>query len=389
MTPEARVAAAIDILDDILDGAPAEKALTTWARQHRFAGSGDRAAIRDHVFDALRQRRSFGWLGGGETGRALMIGMLKIAGQDLDTFFNGKGYGPPPLTEAERSSGQPLSAAPASVQLDTPDWLFPHLETSLGDTMGPVMEALKSRAPVFLRVNQSKGTVEQAVDLLAADEIGAEPHPLSPTALNVTRNPRRVQNAQAYLTGLVELQDVASQAVVDRLLPRVAGKSVLDYCAGGGGKSLALAAGGAGRVTAHDADPRRMADLPKRALRAGADIGVASKVSGVFDMVFCDAPCSGSGAWRRQPDAKWRLTQERLDELCRTQAAILDQALNHVSEGGYLAYATCSMLACENQDQVTAFLSRHADWMCDEQCQFSPVDGGDGFFLSVFRLKTN
>ncbi len=385
MTPAARIAAAIDVLDRILDGAPAEKCLTTWARANRFAGSGDRAAIRDHVYDVMRQRRSCAWLGGGETGRGLMIGLLRKAGVDPASLFTGEGYGPAPLSDQESLSGAPLDAAPRDVALDCPAWLWPEIDAALGKTRDAVLRCLQSRACVFLRVNTRKTDRDGAMDSLGGDGIETAPHPLSPTALEVIANPRRVQQSAAYRDGLVEIQDAASQALVDILLPRVQGGSVLDFCAGGGGKSLALAAGGAGAVSAHDANPGRMGDIPARAKRAGTPVAVLTRPKGRFDLVLCDAPCSGSGAWARQPDAKWRLTRESLGALTALQAKILDQAKEHVAKGGTLAYATCSLLVRENEDIMADFLARNPGWTALEHHRFSPLDGGDGFFIAVFQ----
>ncbi len=380
MTPSARIAAAIEVLDAWLDGAPLERALTNWGRNHRFAGSKDRAAIRDHVFDAARCRRSFAALGGAESGRGLMIGALKARGEDPRGWFTGEGHAPAPLGSGE-GEGPVLAALPEAVRLDCPDWLEAPLRASLGDDFAPVMEALRHRAPVFLRANFARTSPEAARAALAEEGIETRPHPLSPTALEVTDGARRVQASAAFAAGLVELQDAASQAVVD-LLPVGAGTRVLDFCAGGGGKSLGLAARGA-QVTAHDVDPGRMRDLPARATRAGVQVGRLGPEGGRFDLVLADAPCSGSGAWRRNPQGKWDLTPERLDELCAIQAGILDEITDHVAPGGQLAYATCSLLEAENGAQIEAFLARHPGWRCDFARRFTPLDGGDGFFLAL------
>ena len=381
MTPAARVAAAIGVLDRVLGGEAAEKALTNWARANRYAGSGDRAAVRDHVFDALRCRRSFAALGGAETGRGLMIGALRAEARDPAEVFTGEGYAPPPLTDGE--TGEVRDDLPEAVRLDVPDWLAPALRSGLGEAFAPVMEVLRHRAPVFVRANLLKTDRAGAAAALAADGIETAPHPLAETALEVVAGARKLRNAEAYRTGLVELQDAASQAVIEALGP-VSGQRVLDYCAGGGGKSLALAALGA-RVSAHDADPGRMADLPARAERAGADIArVDRPAPGAWDLVLADAPCSGSGAWRRQPEAKWRLTAGRLKDLTGIQAEILDTAKTCVASGGRLAYATCSILDAENNDQVTAFLARNPGWRVETTRPFLPTKGGDGFFLATF-----
>ncbi len=385
MRPDARIAAAIDILDEIGTGTAAERCLTNWARAHRFAGSGDRAAIRDIVFDALRRKRSYGWLGGGETGRALMVGRLRAEGTPPDTVFTGEGYAPRPLTDAEKSAGQMLEEAPPPVRLDCPDWIWPHFRSGMGDRAEPILTTLRDRAPVFLRVNLARIDRQSALAALAEDDIDTEPHALADTALRVTRNDRRIRASRAFREGLVELQDAASQAVVAACLDHLRGERVLDYCAGGGGKALAFAGGGVRHVTAHDADPARMKDIPARASRAGADIEIVRKVIGRYDLVLCDAPCSGSGAWRRQPEAKWTLDTARLSELNAIQDEVLDDACKHVIDDGLLGYATCSLLSVENETRADAFFGRHPEWREVFQRQWTPLDGGDGFFLALFR----
>lgn len=387
MTPAARAAAAIEILDRILAGAPAEQTLTNWARASRFAGSGDRNAIRDLVFDALRCRRSFAALGGAGTGRGLILGGLRAAGSDPDAIFTGEGHAPAPLTERERKAPP---APDGLVALDCPDWLAPRLERSLGRDFSAVMERLRHRAPVFLRVNRLNATRDQAIAALAEDGILAEPHPLADTALEVTANARKIQSSQAFVSGIVELQDAASQAVVEAL-PLRDGQRVVDYCAGGGGKTLAMAARARLRLWAHDIDPRRLRELPERAIRAGAKVtlleGKAVDREAPFDLVLIDVPCSGSGSWRRAPEAKWTFTEARLAQLVDIQAGILDRASALVAAGGSLAYATCSMLEEENSAQVEGFLQRHPDWHRVTERRLTPLDGGDGFYLSVLKRQ--
>ncbi len=383
MTPAARLQAAAEILDAILNSTPAEQALTRWARNSRFAGSKDRAAIRDLVFDALRCKRSFTHLGGTETGRGLILGGLRAQGADPADHFTGIGHAPAPLSEAEASYSPP--PMPEAVALDCPDWLVPQFRSSLGTGFEPALQALRQRAPVFLRVHAGRTTREQAATLLARDGIEARAHPLAPTALEVHTNPRAIQRSQAYLEGLVELQDAASQAVITTL-PALTGKTVLDYCAGGGGKALAMAALGA-HVTAHDAKLARMSDLPNRAARARDSIAVKDRATGLFDLVLTDVPCSGSGSWRRSPAAKWTLTPEALDTLCAMQTEILDNARQHMHPAGWLAYVTCSMLEVENQQQITDFLARHPDLELVQDKQWTPLDGGDGFYLALIRTR--
>lgn len=384
MTPAARLSAAIAVLDRWLAGTPAEQALTNWGRASRYAGSGDRAAVRDLVFDAIRCRDSHAHRGGGLTGRGLILGGLRQAGTDPAMLFTGDGHAPPPLTAAETDPGP----ATGRTALDCPDWLAPDLEASLGADFAPVMQALRSRAPVFLRVNTARIDLPGAQAVLAAEGIATRPHPLAKTALEVTENARKIQNADAYLRGLVELQDVASQ-VVALDCPLRAGDRVLDLCAGGGGKVLALAARAPVVALAHDADPGRMRDLPARAARAGVEVALTDQpeADAPFDLVLVDAPCSGSGSWRRAPEGKWRLTPARLSALTQVQAGLLDRAAALVAPGGHLAYATCSLLEAENGAQIAAFLHRHPGWHALSQRRLTPLDGGDGFFVAILAQR--
>lgn len=278
MTPAARLSAAMELLDAILRGEPAERALTRWARASRFAGSKDRAAIRDIVFDCLRQRRSLGWLGGGDTGRALVLARAAAEGEDLDALFTGRGFDPEPVSQAERAAlAGDLDAAPRAVRLDVPDFLEDELAAGLGPDFEQVMRAMQSRAPVDLRVNTLRTNPGAATVALARDGILVEPLPLVPHALRVMQNPRSVAQSRAYTQGMVELQDLSSQFVA-HAAGAAPGMTVLDFCAGGGGKSLALAAAmrGHGRLLAHDANLSRMKDLPERARRAGARIEIVA-----------------------------------------------------------------------------------------------------------------
>lgn len=379
MTPAARASAAIEILDRIQAGAPAEAVLTTWARGNRYAGSGDRAAIRDLVYDVLRRRSSCAIRGGGTTGRALLIGHCRAQGIDLNSIFTGERFAPAPLTGSEAAGGAMPSGADA---LDVPAWLAPDLMHSLGVDYAPVMAAQQMRAPVFLRVNLRKASTDEAIAALAREGIVAQPHPLVKTALEVTENARKIQNSSAYGSGLVELQDAASQAAIASL-PLRDGMRVLDYCAGGGGKVLAMAALAEGRYFAHDIDAGRMRDLPARAARAGAKITILppGTASGRFDLVLVDAPCSGSGTWRRTPDAKWRLTRDRLNELIGMQREILEQAAALLAPGGVLAYMTCSLLEVENIAQVE-WVAQRFSCTLRHAARFLPPDGGDGFFVA-------
>lgn len=381
MTPAARVAAAIEILDMIGDGLPAEQVLTRWSRSNRFAGSKDRAAIRDYVFDVMRVRRSAAWLGRAGTGRGLMIGLLRAQGVDLNTVFTGEGHAPTPLMDYEEAL--PEGYLPQQDAWNLPDWLVDLFTEALGDAAESTALALQERAPITLRINIAKTTISEALQMLSDAGVEAVANPLSPTALTVVNGNRRIRNSAAYLDGFVELQDASSQAVVDALPNAL---RILDYCAGGGGKALAIAARGADAIFAHDVDPSRMRDLPLRAARADAEItqleGSELTRSGPYDLVLVDAPCSGSGSWRRAPEAKWRLTREQLVQTMRVQDSILDEAMSLVAPNGMLAYATCSILPDENRARVDAFLSRHSGWKCVWDHTFEISELGDGFYTA-------
>ncbi|UOA31710.1 Ribosomal RNA small subunit methyltransferase B [Sulfitobacter sp. DSM 110093] len=381
MTPGARVSAAIEVLDAIAGGLAAEQALTRWARQSRFAGSKDRAAVRDHVFDVLRQKRTAAHYGSGETGRALMIGMLHGQKADLEALFTGEGHAPTPLSEEERRF--PQTPEDRATNLNLPDWLLPLFDTALGEKADAAALALQERGPVCLRVNTARIEVAAAQALLAEDGVQTRDNPLAAAALTVTEGPRRIRNSRAFIDGYVELQDAASQAVVAGL---PLGGRVLDYCAGGGGKALALAMDPSRQITAHDIDPRRMSDLPLRAERAGVEISIADREQVVaddpYDLVLCDAPCSGSGAWRRAAEGKWTLTSDRLTELTGIQDQILDATATLTAAQGVLAYATCSLFREENEARVDAFLTRHPEWKTTRMDRYDVTSEGDGFFVA-------
>ena len=384
MTPAARHAAAIEVLDLVLQGTPVERALTQWGRTHRFAGSGDRTAIRDHVYDVWRARRSLAVLGGGETGRALILGLLRREGIAPETVFGAGGHAPAALHPEETAT--PIRTPTPAEAADLPDWLWPVWQTSLGDVATAAALVQQARADLHLRVNLSRSTREAAAARLREEGIETVPHPEVATGLVVTTHARRVAASAALSEGLVEVQDAASQLAV-AALPLAPGLRVLDYCAGGGGKALAIADRIAGPVWAHDIDAGRMGDIAPRAARAGARIeivapGTAARLD-PFDLVFVDAPCSGSGTWRRTPEAKWHLTPDRLEELNRMQDEVLDCAAALCSPGGKLAYATCSVLTSENEDRVAAFLDRSPGWTMESGLTLIPSAGHDGFFLTV------
>jgi 16S rRNA (cytosine967-C5)-methyltransferase len=383
----------------------ADRVLTAWGRANRYAGSGDRAAVADLVYDALRRRRSLGArLGAADPdGRALMLALAAegdtaesgtaqggVAGMGAaDGLFTGARFAPAPLTAHECAALlAPAPEPPEAVRLDLPDAIWPELRRSLGADLGAVAALLQTRAAVDLRVNLLRADMPRAIAALAEDGVTAAPGPLSPTCLRVSLGARKLRGARAYLDGLTEVQDAASQAVAD--MARAApGETVLDYCAGGGGKALALAAamGGRGRIIGHDRDPRRMRDLPARAARAGCTVEVLPgppppRLRGACDLVFVDAPCSGVGAWRRNPDAKWTLTWPEVEALAALQRRLIAEAAAFVAPAGRLVYATCSMLRIENEDALSAM---PAGWTRGAVRRLTPLDGGDGFFAAVLH----
>ncbi|AMN42977.1 RsmB/NOP family class I SAM-dependent RNA methyltransferase [Rhodoplanes sp. Z2-YC6860] len=380
MTPAARLAAAIEVLADI--GArrrPAPDALKDWGLSHRFAGSGDRAAIAGLVYDTLRRRASAAFMMDDDSPRGVALGML-VRERHLDPeaiarLFDGSRYAPPALTDTERSklASTDLGSAPPHVLGDYPEWLDPHLAKVFGDERAEEGAALASRAPLDLRVNTLKGERDEAQAELA--DLKPEPTRWSPQGLRIVlaadaKSPA-VHAEPAYLKGLVEVQDEGSQLAA-LLAAAKPGEQVLDLCAGGGGKTLALAAAmeNKGQLYATDDDKRRLAPIHERLTRAGArgvqvrtPKSIGSEIDdlkGRLDLVLIDAPCTGIGAWRRNPDAKWRVRPGALEVRVKEQAGVLDRAATLVKPGGRIAYITCSVLDEENGAQVRGFVERHS-----------------------------
>ena len=383
MIPAARIAAAIEVLAEIeTRRRPAADALKDWGLARRFAGSGDRAAIASLVYDALRRKASSAWIIGEASPRAEILGALKqlrgLSEDEIAALFTGEGHAPAPLSQAERErlrTGN-LTGAPAHVQGDYPEWLAPAFAESFGDAAIDEGRALANRAPVDLRVNMLKTDRSHALAALA--HLGPAPTPFSPIGLRVAiradgRGPALAAEP-AYVKGLVEAQDEGSQlaALLSGAEP---GMQALDLCAGAGGKTLALAGmmAGHGQIYASDPDGRRLAPIYARLARSGArnvqvraprgGRDVLADLAGRCDLAFIDAPCSGSGAWRRNPDAKWRMRPGALEQRIKDQSESLESAARFVRPGGRLVYVTCSLLKAENEDLVAAFLESHADFL--------------------------
>src|SRR5690348_332330 len=430
MTPAARLSAAIELIDTIeAQRAPAAQALKEWGTSHRFAGSGDRAAIAGLVWDVLRRRASSAFVMDDNTPRARVLVMLKLErGMDADTIAalcDGGRFAPEPLSEAEHAalaSGS-LQGAPAHIAGDYPEWLDAQFAAVFGENRVAEATAMASRAPLDLRVNTLKAKREKVLGSLK--HLGAKPTPWSPLGLRIelgadAKNPG-IHSEEDFVKGAVEVQDEGSQlaALFSAAKP---GEQVIDLCAGAGGKTLALAAmmGGKGRLIATDRDKRQLAPIHERLSRAGvhnADVrapkGDADPLADIrasADLVLIDAPCTGTGTWRRNPDAKWRMRPGALELRLKDQTAVLERAAGLVKPGGRIAYITCSVLPPENNEQVRAFISRHPDFAVvppeetagvlwdkaedfaeaalrsDEGWLMTPRrTGTDGFFVAVLR----
>jgi 16S rRNA (cytosine967-C5)-methyltransferase len=427
MTPAARASAAIEILADIeARKRPAAEALKDWGVSHRFAGSGDRAAIGNLVFDVLRTRASAAYAMGDGSPRALVLRTLVtgwgMTPDDVTKLAGGSGHAPEPLSEAELAglSRELAADAPAHVRGDYPEWLAPEFERAFGARAAEQGAALARRAPVDLRANTLKADRDKVLKALRRFE--PQPTPHSPAGVRIEQAPGpgkspHVEAEPGHGKGWYEVQDEGSQlaTLLSGARPR---QQVMDLCAGAGGKTLALAAlmENSGQLYAYDSDRMRLRPIFERLKRAGVrnvqvlpagDREALEKLAGKMDVVLIDAPCTGSGVWRRRPDAKWRLSPQMLEARLEEQRTVLDEGAALVKPGGRLAYITCSVLPPENRDQVDAFLARHPDFKLApwpelwkgalpqspapasadgsaETLQMTPLrHGTDGFFVAV------
>jgi len=413
MTPAARLQAAIEILDGLGTTAqPADGYLRDWGRAHRFAGVKDRTAITERVYTVLRRRASLAWRMNADDGRALVLASLiaeNASEDEIERLFSGEGHAPLPLSAAEQSAlaATPAEEPPAHVSGEYPLWLEPELLGTFGADLPREMDAMNARASVDLRVNTLRAARDDMLVGLRSLDIAADRTPYSPVGLRIASGQGlgALQHTQFFQTGAFEFQDEASQ-LSTQLCGVTPGQSVLDLCAGGGGKALALAAlmRNRGEILAFDTDARRLKQLPPRARRSGASIirvadqrGGPAWGKGKFDVVFIDAPCSGSGTWRRSPELKWRLTPERLQELIGLQSWLIDDGARHTKPGGRLIYATCSLLTSENEDVCKAFLKRNPNFRIvhaanawkDAGLPQAPQGVGEYFRLSPYRAATD
>jgi 16S rRNA (cytosine967-C5)-methyltransferase len=386
VTPSARLSAAIEVLADVeTRRRPAADALKDWGLAHRFAGSSDRAAIAGLLYDALRRKASAAWLMAAATPRAVLIGMLRRErGLDvaaIAALCNGERHSPAPLTAEETAALQQdsLSGAPPHVEGEYPDWLDPYFARAFGDERGAEGAALASRAPLDLRVNTLKAERDEVLPKLA--HLDAAPSRWSPIGLRIrlaahAKNPA-LHAEPVFRKGEVEIQDEGSQLAA-LFAGAKAGQQVIDLCAGAGGKTLALAAAmeNRGQIYATDTDKRRLVAIHERIARAEArnvqvrtprgETDVLSDLAGRADLVLIDAPCTGTGAWRRNPDAKWRIRPGALAERVKQQNAALERAAALVKPDGRIVYVTCSVLAEENGDRIRDFVAQHLDFSVEK-----------------------
>jgi 16S rRNA (cytosine967-C5)-methyltransferase len=415
VTPAARLAASIELLTEI-DAhlrRPADAVANDFFRARRYIGSGDRRAVSDRAWRVLRTRRRLEWWiagsGGAPTARMLAAASMLLEGWDLGGLhqaFSGGQYAPAALIPPETHALRPLAghtldhpAMPDAVRFELPDWIVPHLQERFGPEFAPEMQAALEPAPLDLRVNLLKSTREEARAALDAEGLEAEPTPFSPWGLRIDGR-RAVTTGPAFQSGIVEIQDEGSQ-----LVAALAGAGpemrVADYCAGAGGKTLALAMTmqNRGHIVACDVSAPRLEGAVRRLRRAGVHnaerhlLGPgdkwAKRRAGSFDRVLVDAPCTGTGTWRRNPDARLRLREADLEQLLPKQAGILEAAARLVRPGGRLIYATCSLLAQENEMQVEAFLlgTPHFRLMRLEQAWHCGAAPNPGPYLRLTPLR--
>jgi 16S rRNA (cytosine967-C5)-methyltransferase len=377
-----RLAAAIEVLEDIeRRHRPVAEALKAWGLNNRFAGAGDRAAIGNLVYDALRKRASHAFAMGEDTPRALVLSVAVrdwgTTPEELADLFASDVHAPSGLSADEVHrliAPDPLANAPDHIRADLPEWAVPALQASLGAGWVDEGRAMALRPPLDLRVNTLRSDLARVLKPL--ERFGAEPTSVSPIGLRIAAGERdsrtpNVQVEEGYLKGWFEVQDQGSQ-IVAALAGAAPGEQVLDLCAGAGGKTLAMAAamGNKGQIFAYDSDRHRLAPIYDRLKRNGArnvqvrapGAGVLDDLLGKMDRVVIDAPCTGSGTWRRRPDAKWKLTAEQVAARVAEQKVILDEGARYVKPGGTLVYITCSILDDENGAQAAAFLAAHPEF---------------------------
>ena len=378
----------IEILDTYLNEAKIDFVLKKWAIKHRFAGSSDRRKIKDIIFDIIRQKKSCEHVGGGFSGRNLLIGYLKLKGTELSSVFDNSKFGPEELTIKEQNINVDLSNLSNIYELDFPSWLIPILRRSLLNEFSNVVKALRNRSHIQLRVNLKKISRLNAMKKLQKNNIECEINELCSTALNVLNGAQHILTSQCFENGFVELQDAGSQ-LVSKLIEINYNDKVLDMCAGAGGKSLSISCGAELDATyfAWDRNFDRMKDIDARSKRAGVKIEKVIKLSSksFYNKIIIDAPCSGSGSWRRDPEGKWRLDEDILDNYVKTQRELILKGLKLLAPRGQILYITCSILDIENGKLIDDLISSVLSLRLVKSISLVPSSKSDGFYGAVLE----
>jgi 16S rRNA (cytosine967-C5)-methyltransferase len=427
MKPAARIQSAIEILEFIFEGKkPADTIIGDYFKARRYAGSKDRRSINGTVYSVLRNRAKLGWLADqveiSQSPRILVLIECVRNDQDVDTLFTGEQYTPAVLKGRELEilpilAEHDIANAPDHVRLEYPEWMDADLKASLGDSFDAAMMALNEEAPLDLRINALHPDKGEAANILSKQNIETEPGAYSPFCLRINKK-IKLGGIQAYKDGLIDIQDEGSQLI--SLLTQAEDKElVIDFCAGAGGKTLALAAQmkNNGHLYGLDISGQRLYKMRRRLERAKITNVILNPIKAEndpwlkqfecrADRVLIDAPCSGIGAWRRNPESRWKMTPELFEDLLGRQKRILENAAHLVKPGGRLVYATCSLLQRENEDQLEAFLKTNENydivpvskvWVesIGTDCPFEgdymimrpDLHKSDGFFCAVLERK--
>lgn len=433
MTPSARLSAVVELLDINFEiTGRAEQSVATYFRNRRFAGSKDRRWITEQFYQILRRLGELDWVLGEldlkATSRSRAVLSLVLFNElSVSDLTEGFFVGTHALSEPDedeinayaKAATLDLTAMPTTARANFPLWMLEKLQAAHGDKTAEILQAFAVRAPATLRVNPLKGNRADVLAKLSEEGIEANATKISPLGFTLVKTQNLISHP-LFKEGVIEVQDEAAQ--ISALLANAApGSTVVDYCAGAGGKALVLAASmeNSGQLYALDIQQHRMKDIAHRCKRAGLDNvqqhilpakdekhEILAKLAGRADLVYVDAPCSGSGTWRRQPEQKWFLDEKRLGDYIKLQREILKQASDYVKPGGRLVYATCSLFAEENQNQIEAFLSKNMDFervsisdvwsetelgempVSNPDLQITPDQfGADGFFTAILRRK--
>ena len=400
MRRDSRANAAIFILDEFLTGQNLNAILSKWSKTNRYAGSSDREAIRNIVFDILRVKKTFTFILKKEkqlvNGRALVFLYSVYHSLPLNDIFTGHNYGPDKLNNYEKKFSEIAKENNERVfeVIDNiPDFLINEFKRSLRSKFNNIMRLLEKRAPVSIRVNALKSDVSTILEVLSSEGIEGKIAKKVRYGIDIIGNPRRLTQIQAFKDGYFEVQDLHSQKTIEGL-PIKEDTKILDYCAGAGGKILNIACllKGNGRFFVHDLDKKKLIEADMRAKRAGIklkrlNVENMHKYYSSFDYIVADVPCSGSGTWRRNPQQKWRITPDSLEDILNRQITILNEVKDLIKKSGFLFYITCSLLKIENEEVVDKFLIENKNFSLSNKENIIIDAQGDGFFCAVLQKK--